>query len=364
MLVFHAIVNTFTSKRFVEPLVKAEQLRGLDSQLIIDPIGGENKFLKELTVRYKILSFDFTLNPVFFFLRLFNLVKFILLNKPDVIVCHMTKGAFIPLIASHLCRVNKRIYYNHGVPYPAYNGFMRFVLKTIERINCFNSTEIMTVNESLNDYIRPLTKKNISSSIPGSVSGVPKEFHDFNYSYDNFLNDFNITEGCKTFLYVGRPHKRKGFHLLLDCFSKKEHRNDFILLIAGCTQKDIDDYFGRNIKNVIALGVILDLRPLYEMSDFILLPSYHEGFGLSIIEGMTLGCVPIVSSIKELDLVCEGITSFRFDLNLDDFEVAIEKALVLESDQLNIFKEEAIGSSKKYSEEIVTNNYIRILYES
>ncbi|EJG0324938.1 TPA: glycosyltransferase [Vibrio parahaemolyticus] len=362
MLVLHTIVNTFTSKRFIEPLVKAELSRELDSKLIIDPIGGDSRFLDELNVEYSIAKFDLTFNPFCFVFRLLSLVFLISKLKPDVIVCHMTKGAFIPLLASRILGVKQRVYYNHGVPYPAYKHITRFVLKAIEVINCYNATKVITVNESLVRYLEDVTSKKVLYSTPGSVCGIPADFRDRYETVPCFNFDIEL-KNKKVFLYVGRPHSRKGFDLLLQTFSLLEHRDDFLLVIAGCTDSDVKKRFGIKLNNVQTVGTLVDLSPLYAVSDFILLPSYHEGFSMAILEGMTLGCIPVVSSIKEFDLACNSTTAFRFELNVYSFKNTLEKVLELSKDQIDKYKHEAHVNSAKYSEKNVTDKYISLLYK-
>lgn len=366
MKVVHTIVNTFTSKRFVEPLVKVELKNGVRSQILIDPIGGDMSFLDLLIVKFGVAKFDFTVNPFKFLFRIVNIYFLIRKMKPEMIVCHMTKGAFIPLISSRLAGVNRIVYYNHGVPYPAYKGVISLLLKLIEYINCLMATEIIVVNALLIPDLQILTNKQVCSISPGSVCGISDNFR------SNFGNPIETPKELaylaridqkKIFLYVGRPHSRKGFHLLLDCFKHLDEREDLLLLIAGCNKEDLINYLGCELRNVYALGMVLDLIPFYHFSDFIVLPSYHEGFPMSILEGIALGCIPIASSIKELDLVCESINSFRFELNLNSFSGCILDALNLDEATLAENQKQAHLASAKFAEDKVINNYFSFLYK-
>ncbi len=366
MIVLHTIVNTFTSKRFVEPLVKVEIENGLDSELLIDPINGDVNFIDLLIVKYSLAQFDFTVNPIKLIARTIKLFRVIRSKKADVIICHMTKGAFIPLISARLAGVNRRIYYNHGVPYPAYKGILYLSLKLIDFINCVMATEIVTVNAVLVPDLQKLTKKNVASILPGSVCGISdsfREFYNSNIDTPSQLKSVSRLDKKRIFFYVGRPHLRKGFNLLLDCFRALDDRDDFILIIVGCTEQDMLNYLGFKLKNVLAFGMVLDLKPLYHISDYIILPSFHEGFPMSVLEGISLGCVPIASSIKELDLVCESTNAFRFELNSDSFKKSIINALELDELKLTDFKKQAYVASAKFAEDKVINNYFSFLYK-
>tara|TARA_R110002033_G_scaffold170585_1_gene213443 strand:- start:11836 stop:12939 length:1104 start_codon:yes stop_codon:yes gene_type:complete len=365
LLVLHTIVNTFTSKRFIEPLVKVELENGLNSELLIDPINGDISFIDLLIVKHSLAQFDFTVNPIKLIGRIINFFKIIKKRNPDIIICHMTKGAFVPLISSRLAGVKRRVYYNHGVPYPAYNGILYFSLKLIEFVNCLMATEIVTVNNVLIADLQKLTNKKVTSISPGSVCGISDSFRSLYSSNVKTPRELELIpelDKKRILLYVGRPHLRKGFNLLLDCFKTLEDRDDFLLVIVGCNEQEVDSYLGCRLKNVLALGMVLDIKPLYHISDFILLPSYHEGFPMSILEGISLGCVPIVSDIKELDLMCQSITAFRFELNVNNFRSCVINALTLDERQLISYQEQAHIASAKFTENTVTNNYFSFLY--
>jgi glycosyltransferase involved in cell wall biosynthesis len=60
--------------------------------------------------------------------------------------------------------------------------------------------------------------------------------------------------------------------------------------------------------NAQLLGFVSDtqLENLYKRSTFYVQPSLHEGFGMSVVEAMQRGCVPIISTFGALAEVSEG----------------------------------------------------------
>ena len=107
----------------------------------------------------------------------------------------------------------------------------------------------------------------------------------------NPAKDLHLDEKIKKenmFLYVGRANDPvKRIKLTHDTLSKLPNGLKNIK-ICGSENPGFGDY----------LGVIpdKDLNTLYNSSKFVLLPSISEGIGLSMIEGMICGAVPITCS--------------------------------------------------------------------
>jgi len=116
--------------------------------------------------------------------------------------------------------------------------------------------------------------------------------------------EFRIATDKYIVLYIGRPFKRKGFHVLLNAWQYVvESNNECVMLIAGCTEEDIVRYEGSPIRNVIALGYIKDLRSCYAACDVVVLPSCHEGFPYSLLEGAAAAKPLVGSNIPGVDSI-------------------------------------------------------------
>lgn len=103
----------------------------------------------------------------------------------------------------------------------------------------------------------------------------------------NVYLDSNIDKDI-LFLYVGRANDiRKNFKLIKDTF-RNCNINQENLIVVGSENPNYGQY----------LGIVSDskLNELYNRSNFLLLPSFFEGTGLSALEASICGCVPIVCS--------------------------------------------------------------------
>ena len=123
----------------------------------------------------------------------------------------------------------------------------------------------------------------------------------------NPVKDVYFDENIKKnnmFIYVGRANDPiKRINLVHDSLSKisGELKN---ILICGSENPGFGNY----------LGVVSDknLNKLYNSSKFVLLPSKAEGIGLSMIEGMICGSIPITcidnltaKEFSPIDFICE-----------------------------------------------------------
>ena len=122
-------------------------------------------------------------------------------------------------------------------------------------------------------------KKDLSGFYEGKIEVIYNPIKDVEYNSD--------TKKENEFLYVGRANDLvKRIKLAYEALKILNKENE--LIICGME----DPKFGKY------MGVVKDdkLGELYNKSKIVLLPSKAEGLGLTMIEGMVCGSVPIVCS--------------------------------------------------------------------
>lgn len=133
--------------------------------------------------------------------------------------------------------------------------------------------------------------------------------------------------GPFTVLFVGKGFRKKGLDTLLDAMKilKSEGRN-CRLLIAGLSKKPADALrLGRLglEKEVEYLGFRHDMENVYRQAEAIVLPSRIEPFGMSPIQGMLRGLVPIVSAVCGVsEILTENQDALILKNHLDHKELA------------------------------------------
>ncbi len=103
-------------------------------------------------------------------------------------------------------------------------------------------------------------------------------------------------------LFIGTLEPRKNVGMLLDAFERLVARTSASLVLAGKATPSATAWIERINRPPLAgrvrhLGYVKpgDRRTLYEGAGVVVLPSLDEGFGLPLLEAMTLG-VPVVAS--------------------------------------------------------------------
>ena len=150
----------------------------------------------------------------------------------------------------------------------------------------------------------------------------------------NPIQDVNYDKKIKknnSFLYIGRANDPiKRFNLVRESLSKIKEGNKNII-VCGVENPNFGNYLG-HVSNE-------KLNILYNEANFLFLPSKAEGIGLSMIEALVCGTIPITCSDNETakeflppDFICEpdpvSIVNYIERIN-KDYEKNRESALKL-----------------------------------
>lgn len=156
-------------------------------------------------------------------------------------------------------------------------------------------------------------------------------------SHIDIRNSQRLHKDSNSLIYVGvvsRLEHIKGMDLVVPAFSKAAASNPRLrLLIAGDgTQRELMEnqvreynlfdrveFTGRKAQS--------ELQDTYDRIDILLMPSRSEGFGLTAIEGMARGCVPVVAATGGLpEVVASGYGILHRPEDADDLAYKIMEA--------------------------------------
>ena len=255
-------------------------------------------------------------------LVLFQLFRLFRRERFDIVHTHMPKTGLLGMLAAWLAGIPIRINTFHGEVWVTRIGWRRTALKLFDRLIVSLATNILVVSPSQktfleNERILPSGKAKLIGA--GSVCGVDTaRFHPDKVIGEKTRNDLGIAHDAQVILFVGRLNRDKGMLDLAAAFDKiAKYHPDVVLLLVG----DEEDITFEKIQEICRAApdrlyhVSFSSTPeRYMMSaDIYCLPSYREGFGMTIIEAAACAVPTIASRIYGItDAVADGKTGFLF----------------------------------------------------
>lgn len=200
-----------------------------------------------------------------------------------------------------------------------YSAFKNMYYKLIVKTAVTRANRLITVSENSKKDISQFL--NVSEDKIFSIhNGVDKKFslENQNKSKEAIKKKYPISNNY--ILYVGneKPHKNASNVIrAFDLFIKK---NSLIysLVMLGVSGKYIEKITGQSLpKYFVSINEVnndADLISLYRESSLLLCPSYYEGFGLPLLEGMACG-TPIITSNNSSIPEVVGDTAIMVDPN-------------------------------------------------
>jgi len=173
----------------------------------------------------------------------------------------------------------------------------------------------------------------------------------------------NIVSDKPYILYVGSRAKYKNFRLFVESFKKSEKLfNNFNIICFGggyFSKSEINYFKELNILNkiILVLGDDKSLKIHYENASLFVYPSLYEGFGISILEAINVGCPALASDIPVFREILGDKMCFFNPKSHEDLIFNMEKILFDSENQKNLI---TIGKkiSEKYSWSICYNHTI------
>jgi glycosyltransferase involved in cell wall biosynthesis len=313
--VVHLCHYPVSARAFIAPLVAALREAGYAAELWAED-RGEHPALREVAVPLRRIACDLSANPLRCARAFIALWRAFTTTRPRIVHAHQTRASLLPLLAAALARVPVRVYHNHGLPYLGYasNDWLRFGLRLLDRFNCALATQVLLVSRSnlveaeRDGLISPGRAKVLAD---GSIAGIDLDRLPIPTSAARAAARaaLGLGEGF-ALAWVGRPVRRKGFHLVLEAWERSGLGTEGgTLLAAGCAQAECDAALGHAVAGVRGLGYVSDMPAIYAAADAVALLSDHEGFPYALLEGSAASLPLLGSDIPGVrDAVVDGET--------------------------------------------------------
>ncbi|MDH8700768.1 glycosyltransferase involved in cell wall biosynthesis [Dysgonomonadaceae bacterium PH5-43] len=215
------------------------------------------------------------------------------------------KAGLLTAISSWMAGVKIRIHIYTGQVWATKKGFMRWMLKQMDKITALFDTNILVDGESQRQFLIKegvLKDKNSKVLANGSICGVRMER--FIISSDVRIKErmkFGFTESDVVYIFLGRLNHDKGIGELYEAFNKLsvECPNAKLLLYGtdeeGYEAKAINYPNLKRDINFFYPGRTSTPFEALQCGDVFVLPTWREGFGSSVLEAQALG-LPVITS--------------------------------------------------------------------
>ena len=239
----------------------------------------------------------------------------------DLVQYSTPNASFYASVAAFLAGVSVRLYCQWGMVFVGMSGLKRSVFKLIEKLVCSLSTWIepdsaSNLSFAHRERLYPQNKGSVVGS--GSASGVDLAKFDIQKKSkfrEEVRKQYRIPEDAYTFGFVGRLNRDKGINELLTAYLRIcEKEYNVRLLLVGRDERD--PFVTKSLMETVRqsekcvfTGRVADPERYYAAMDCFVLPSYREGFGMTVIEAEAMGVPVIVTNIPgPIDGMEDGVT--------------------------------------------------------
>lgn len=226
-------------------------------------------------------------------------------NEFDLIQYSTPNASLYASLAGWLAGIPVRLYCQWGLVFVGFKGIKRTIFKYEEKLVCILSTWIEpdsrgNLNFCHEQKLYPENKGSVTHK--GSASGVSLKKFDISQRgifRDEIRNKYHIPDDAFVYGFVGRITGDKGINELLSATKNilNGHNDIYVLLIGGMDKEesvDSDLYdWSKSNSHVIYCGSTNEVQRYMAAMDCYVMPSYREGFGLTVVEAGAMG-IPVI----------------------------------------------------------------------
>lgn len=241
-----------------------------------------------------------------------------------------------------------------------YNKFFRNIFRNIALFPIAHfSMEIWGIGSRAVKEYRRIAKSNII------VRNLPY-FANLNHFY--YAKRCRKSSSCVRFLFSGSLTIRKGADILADAVKLLAKRNvNFEIHIAGKgpLEKKFRQLSDSESKHVFLYGFLQldDVYKIYRKADILLFPSRHDGWGMTLVEGMAAG-MPVISTCytgAAIDMIRNSYNGFVLSkLTAEELAEAMYK-FIKEPALINTMGKRAYETSKLYTYKVGARMFIDLI---
>jgi len=276
------------------------------------------------------------------------------IKSPDILHIHSIGPSLMVPFAKFLGLTV--IITNHGPDYDR-QKWGRFAKKALilgEKFGTKYANEVIVISNVINDILKNKYKRLDCKLIHNGVN-IPTKSNNKNY-----IESLGLKEKMYI-IAVGRFVEEKGFHDLIDAYKKIDTKLTLVLVgdadhksEYSITLKDT-----AKVNNVILTGFIQgeNLNQIFTYAKLFVMPSYHEGLPIALLEAMSYNLDVLVSNIPaNLEVQLDDSDYFNVG-DVENLKYALVKK-ILNKNERNFIP----LINKKYNWDIISNE-INLVYK-
>ncbi len=246
--------------------------------------------------------------------------------RPQIVHTHTPKGSLLGILGAWFSRVPLRIYHMHGLRFMTATSRQRTVLIWAEKITCLFANQVWCDSHSVREVAiteRLCPPHKIKVPLKGSANGVDtaQRFNPDCLAPDAramMRRQYAIPENARVIGFAGRIVRDKGLIELIEAWTiLRESYPDLHLLMLGPFESE--DPVPDAVKSIlhqdprIHVTNFVDFEwvaPLYSAMDIFVLPTYREGFPITLLEAAAMRLPIVATRIPGcIDAVEDGVTA-------------------------------------------------------
>lgn len=227
----------------------------------------------------------------------------------DIVQYSTPNASLYASVAAKLSGIPVRLYCQWGMAYVGFSGLKRFIFKQIEKTVCSLSTWIEPDSHgnlyfAHSEGLYPERKGSVIWN--GSACGVNLQKFDISHKEEwrtACRDSFGIPHDAFVYGFIGRITGDKGVNELFSAFKSilSKYPDAYLMMVGENDKPDsVDEELYRwatEEPHVIFCGYTNVVEQFLSAMDVYVLPSYREGFGMSVVESEAMGVPVIVTDI-------------------------------------------------------------------
>lgn len=306
-----------------------------------------------------------SISPINDIKTLIQLIRIIMLEKPEIVHCHSWKAGVLGRIAAFLCRV-KQIYFTvHGWSVLSYSDrIVKAIFIMLEKLLGMLTTKLICVCEE--DRILGAQLKIAPSdkfyTIYNGIEDIAKQ------QLYNIRADYNIPEDALLIGTVARIAQQKrcietaqiAADIMID-------RPDVYFIFIG--DGPMFENMSTTVKELgikdrfILTGNQNNIPDYLKSMDIFLLLSNYEGLPVSILEAMSIGLPVIASDVGGVcELVQNEVNGYLVSNDKEEIKTRIIELLFYSEKRKNFGENSRVSFDKKFKADAMISEYKKLYY--